>query len=93
MLGKLLFIVVLAKFAAATGEPAEEHNRPNGCKFSIPTQLVNCEAIGATLTLGQNGEWMEGVRRQLARVNGEVNAWKNITTFIFKHLLENAGKL
>ena len=36
---------------------------------------------------------MEGVRRQLARVNGEVNAWKNITTFIFKHLLENAGKL
>ena len=56
-------------------------------------QLVNCEAIGATLTLGQNGEWMEGVRRQLARVNGEVNAWKNITTFIFKHLLENAGKL
>jgi len=37
MLGKLLFIVVLAKFAAATGEPAEEQNRPNGCKFSIPT--------------------------------------------------------
>lgn len=72
MLGKLVFIVVLAKFAAATGEPAEEQNRPNGC---------------------QNGEWMEGVRRQLARVNGEVNAWKNITTFIFKHLLEKAATL